>query len=203
MFILWLTIASRKRVNYVPAARRQLARARAVWGRLSKVIAKESVPAPVAGMFYQAVVAAVLLYGSESWVLPKAQFRALEGFHVECARRLTGMRPRKVRPNRCMCPKSAEVPKKDNLKSLRYYIHPKTPTHRLRQCLVPSRPGGVQGGGGGLKGSPLRKYWWDLPMEAPKEEDDGLSGLGAFFGRNEGAGGGDVGDSSRWDRRRS
>ena len=50
----------------VPVARRQLARARAVWGRLSKVIAKESVPAPVAGMFYQAVVAAVLLYGSES-----------------------------------------------------------------------------------------------------------------------------------------
>ena len=35
----------------VPAARRQLARARAVWRRLSKVIAKESVPAPVAGMF--------------------------------------------------------------------------------------------------------------------------------------------------------
>ena len=81
----------------VPAARRQLARARAVWGRLSKVIAKESVPAPVAGMFYQAVVAAVLLYGSESWVLPAAQLRALEGFHVECARRLTGLRPRRVK----------------------------------------------------------------------------------------------------------
>ena len=64
--------------NGVPVARRQLARARAVWGRLSKVIAKESVPAPVAGMFYQAVVAAVLLYGSESWVLPEAQLRALE-----------------------------------------------------------------------------------------------------------------------------
>ena len=125
-------------------------------------------------------------YGCESWVLLPSKLRALEGFHVECARRLTGMRPRKVRPNRCMCPKSAEVPKKDNLKSLRYYIHPKTPTHRLRQCLVPSRPGGVQGGGGGLKGSPLRKYWWDLPMEAPKEEDAGPSGVGAFFRRSDG-----------------
>ena len=68
-----------------------------VWGCLSKVIAKESVPTPVAGMFYQAVVVAVLLYGSESWVLPKAQLRALEGFHVECARRLTRLRPRKVK----------------------------------------------------------------------------------------------------------
>ena len=83
--------------NDVPAARRQLARARAVWGRLSKVIAKESVPAPVTGMFYKDVVAAVLLYGCESWVLPPSQLRALEGFHVECARRLTGMRPRKVK----------------------------------------------------------------------------------------------------------
>ena len=50
----------------VPAARRQLSRARAVWGRLRKVIAQEDVPAPVAGMFYQAIVAAVLLYGAES-----------------------------------------------------------------------------------------------------------------------------------------
>ena len=54
--------------NYtdVPAARRQLSRARAVWVRLRKVIEKENVPAPMTGMFYQAVVAAVLLYGSES-----------------------------------------------------------------------------------------------------------------------------------------
>ena len=50
----------------VPAARRQLQRARAVWGRLRNVIAKEGVPAPVAGMFYQAVVVSVLLYGSET-----------------------------------------------------------------------------------------------------------------------------------------
>ena len=35
-----------------------------------------------------------------------------------------------------------------------------------------------------MKGSSLREYWWDLPMEAPKEEDSGPSGLGAFFGRN-------------------
>ena len=53
----------------VPAARRQLSRARAVWGRPSELIGKEIVPAPVAGMFYQALVAAVLLYWCESWVL--------------------------------------------------------------------------------------------------------------------------------------
>ena len=81
--------------NDTPAIRRNIKRARQVWGRISKVIAKDSVPAPVAGMFYQAVVAAVLLYGSETWVTPPHELRALEGFHVEAARRITGMRPTK------------------------------------------------------------------------------------------------------------
>ena len=154
---------------------------------------KESVPVPVAGMFYQAVVAAVLLYRSESWVLPEAQLRALEGFHVECARRLTGMRSRKVK-GKWVYPKSAEVLKKANLKPLRHYIQKRR--HTVYGA-VSSRPvleeckGAVR-----LKGSSLRKYWWDLPMEAPKEEDSGPSGLGAFFGHSTRADDGGGGGSS-------
>ena len=52
--------------NDIPAMRRNLKRARATWGRVSKILNRQEVPAPVVGMFYQAVVAAVLLYGSES-----------------------------------------------------------------------------------------------------------------------------------------
>ena len=78
-----------------PSIRHNLKRARAAWGRLSAIIAKEEIPPAVAGMFYQAVVAAVLFYGSESWVISAFDLRALDGFHVEAARRLTGMRPRK------------------------------------------------------------------------------------------------------------
>ena len=63
---------------------------------------------PVAGMFYQAIVVAVLLYGAESWILPDAQLAPLEDFHVECARRLTGMRLRK-RGDTSVYPKSADV----------------------------------------------------------------------------------------------
>ena len=49
----------------LPASRRQLKRVQAVWGCLFKVVTKdrESVLAPAVGMFCQAVVAAVLLYG--------------------------------------------------------------------------------------------------------------------------------------------
>ena len=49
----------------------------------------------IAGMFYQAAVAAGLLYGSETWVTPPHDLHAMEGFHVEAARRITGMRPEK------------------------------------------------------------------------------------------------------------
>jgi hypothetical protein len=48
--------------NDVPAMRRNLKKARATWGRISKILTREEVPVPVAGMFYQAVVAVVLLY---------------------------------------------------------------------------------------------------------------------------------------------
>ena len=39
----------------------------------------------------------VLLYGSKSLVLPPLTNKALKEFHVEDARRLTGMRKRKVK----------------------------------------------------------------------------------------------------------
>ena len=60
-------------------------RAQATWRRVFKILNRQKVPALVAGMFYQAVVAAVLLYGSESWVLPPSALKVLEGFHVEAA----------------------------------------------------------------------------------------------------------------------
>ena len=94
--------------NDVPAMRRQLKRARSAWGRIQKVLAKDDVPGPVAGMFYQAVVAAVLLYGSESWVLPPSALSIISGFHIEAARRLTGMMPKTIR-GAWVYPKAANV----------------------------------------------------------------------------------------------
>ena len=64
---------------------------------MSRVLDKELVPGPVAGMCYQAVVASQLLYGSETWVLPPSGLKCLEGFHVKAARRLTGIRSRMVK----------------------------------------------------------------------------------------------------------
>ena len=75
----------------------------------------------MAGMFYQAVVAAVLLYGSESWVVSAYDLRALEGVHVEAARRLTGMRPKK-RGETWVYPKSEDVLREAHLRTIRESI---------------------------------------------------------------------------------
>ena len=104
-----------------PAVRRNLKKARAAWGATSTIIAKEEVPAPVAGMFYQAVVAAVLLYGSKSWSISAYDLRALEGFHVEAARRLTGMRPTK-RGETWVYPHSVDVLRAAHLRKIRESI---------------------------------------------------------------------------------
>ena len=149
-----------------PAIRRNLKRARVAWGRLSTVIAKESVPPPVAGMFYQAVVAAVLLYGSESWVLSAYDLRALEGFHVECARRLTGMRPSK-RGEIWVYPKSSDVLRAARLQSIRAYIAKRRQTVLravadrpiLEECRGAERRRGI----------PVRLSWWEQEFEEEVE----------------------------------
>ena len=91
------------------------------------MIEKENAPVPVARMFYQAVLAEVLLYGNKSWVLPDAQLVRLEGFHVECTRRLTGMCPRK-RGDEWVYPKSPNVLCAMGLQPLRYYIQKRRST---------------------------------------------------------------------------
>ena len=61
------------------------------------------------------------------WVLPDAQLVRLEGFHVECAWRLTGMRPRK-REDKWVYPKSADVVRASRLQPLRCYIQKRRST---------------------------------------------------------------------------
>ena len=65
-------------------------------------------PPRVVDMFYQAVAASVLLNGSKSWVVSPLALQELNGFHVEAARRLTGMHPRKVK-GEWIYPHSADV----------------------------------------------------------------------------------------------
>ena len=98
-----------------------LKQARATLGRISKIVVREGVPVLVAGIFYQAVVASILLYGSETWVFLFSNLKVLERFHVETACRLTVMRPKKEK-GKWVYPKLAEVLAKASFKTTSQYI---------------------------------------------------------------------------------
>ena len=156
-----------------PAIRRNLKQARMVWGRIQKVIATDTVPPRVAGMFYQAVVAAVLLYGSETWCLPATARRPLEGFHVEAARRLTGTRPKEVK-GEWVYPHTADVLRAAGLQTLEHYIDKRRHTIAttiqgrpiLEECRRAER----------LTGTPLRLNWWKQRLDYTGEEAKGEKG---------------------------
>ena len=76
--------------------RGNLANARRVRARISRVLRAENASARVYGMFYKATAQSVHLFGSETWVLSPATLQRLEGFHVKVARRMTGLLPKKV-----------------------------------------------------------------------------------------------------------
>merc|ERR1711966_84963 len=50
--------------NDTPTIRRNIKKARRQWGQFRRLLERDSVPARVAGMYYQAVIASILLYGS-------------------------------------------------------------------------------------------------------------------------------------------
>ena len=68
-----------------------LRKAQYLWGMIAKVMGKKGAPIKAQPMMYKMVVQAVLLYGSEIWVVIDAMMMVLEGFHHSIARRITGM----------------------------------------------------------------------------------------------------------------
>ena len=72
-----------------PACLRNLAKAKAKWGALSRVLKGKGASARYRSRIYLIVVSTVLLYGSETWVVTDRMRRVLEAFHHGCARHIT------------------------------------------------------------------------------------------------------------------
>ena len=65
-----------------PAIDRNIQRARGIWTRLGKLLAREDANPIAMGIFYKVIVHSVLLYGAESWVITKSkQMVQLRSFH--------------------------------------------------------------------------------------------------------------------------
>ena len=76
--------------NDLPEVRRNIRKARQVWGRLGQLLRREGGYQLVSEMFYQVVVQAVLLFGSETRVLLAAMAKTLEGVHVGFLQQVKG-----------------------------------------------------------------------------------------------------------------
>ena len=104
------------------AIERQLERARSKWKRFSAILNSRGMNSRVSGYFYKAIVQAVLLYGSETWVISRSQLKMLEVFHRRVARYLCRKHIRKLADGTWECPPTVEVLDEAGLHSIHEYI---------------------------------------------------------------------------------
>ena len=147
-----------------PTMQKNLWGARIVWNRVKKVLINENTTSKVMGYFYKAIVQAVLLYGSESWVLTKVCLARLSSFHNKVACSLTGIygHPDPGNPEVCIYPNMEEVLDQAGLCHIEEYI--------VRQC-QPIHQNYVLDHSGWYQaciqqttplGSHMKKTWWNL-----------------------------------------
>jgi hypothetical protein len=91
------------------AANRQLARARARWSRIARILTIDGASPRVMGYFYKAIIQIVLLYGSESWTLTGRMIGRLRSFHHRVAGYITGRHIKELEDGTYFCPPMKEV----------------------------------------------------------------------------------------------
>jgi hypothetical protein len=105
------------------AIRTQLRKARAIWAWVEKVLWGENTSPTVAEKFYLAVVQAVLLSGSKTWIISLQTMARLEGFYIRAAWRMAQRhKPRWGPRKEWIYPKSADVLKECGMKTIAEYI---------------------------------------------------------------------------------
>ncbi len=150
--------------NDIQAIRAQLRKAHATWARVGQVLWSKNAPPPIATRFYQAIVQAILLYGSETWVISRTALARLEGFHIRAAYRMAKMnKPKRSPGNVWEYPRSADVLKECGMKTMEEYIHTRRQTITTyvatRPILAECRWGERR------RGAVPHQWWWELPMD--------------------------------------
>ena len=95
--------------NYWPEVRCNIRNARQLLGRLRKLLRREGVESFMSDIFYNAVVHAVLLFRSKTWVLLAAMVKRLEVFHRGFLWQVTGKTERRQWDGTCKMEGEASV----------------------------------------------------------------------------------------------
>jgi hypothetical protein len=148
----------------IQAIRAQLRKARATWAHVGQVLWSENASPFIAVRFYQAIVQAILLYGSETWVISRTALTRLEGFHIRAAYRMAKTnKPKRGPGNVWEYPRSEDVLKECGLKTMEEYIRIRRQTIAtyvaIRLILAECR------GGERKRGAVPHQWWWELPMD--------------------------------------
>ena len=107
----------------IQAIRTQLWKAQATWDCVGQVLWSENASPDVAAKFYKAVVQAMLLYDSKTWVLSPTAIARLEGFHIHAAYWMAKRnKPRWGPGYQWIHPKSEDVLEECGLHTIAEYI---------------------------------------------------------------------------------
>jgi hypothetical protein len=152
--------------------RNQMRKARGTWARVGQVLRAENVPLRIAAKFYKAVVQAVLLYSSETWVLSTAALASLEGFHIRAAYQMAVKhKPRKGPGTVGRYPKSKDVLEECGMSTLEEYIAVRRQTIAMyvatRPILHECRQGKRK------RGAVPHRWWWEQQMDLDVNETTG------------------------------
>ena len=79
-----------------PAVVGNIRKARKKLAQLSRILGREEANPQVSGIFFKAVLQAVLLFRSETWVMTPCMGRVLGGFQHRVAKQITGRQPRRL-----------------------------------------------------------------------------------------------------------
>lgn len=133
------------------------------WEMIKKVLIRDKAQPKVMGYFYKAICQAILLYGSESWVLTDVYKNRLTAFHHKIACNLTGIygRPDSMDADGgWIYPDMSEVLEKDGLYDLDTYIDRRRNTLRQNYALGSSRYNMCVNRR--VTNSRGKRFWWDI-----------------------------------------
>lgn len=147
------------------------------WGRLQKMLEKGKMKNPkVATTIYKVVVQAVLLYGSETWVVTPSILTRLENFHRRCARHIMGqhIRPRDDGTGTWEYPSTREIFERTGLESMESYIAKRRenvkeychPASLTRQTLLSMNDKEI------INIDMKKVIWWDEHPENPIQNNN-------------------------------
>ena len=105
-----------------PAVVGNLGKARRTWGRLLQVLSREGAYPKVLRAFYIAVAQAVLLFGSETWVLTSRMEKSLGSLQSRVARKITGRHLRQRKDRSCIYPPLAGIMKETGMVGIKISI---------------------------------------------------------------------------------